>query len=766
MQLLSNDIIRAIGWTLIHSLWQGLVLALVAGILILFTRKSRPALRYNIFTLLFFMLVGSAVLTFFYELRQPAGHRVIAAETPAQVVITPEVALENLAAQAANIAIPEPDFTQRFVAYFNEHAPLLVMLWFIVFVARSLWLFGGLVYVQRIRHYKPSIPAAGFVDQLSALCSRIRLNSKVQLLESAMIKVPTALGMFKPVILMPLGMMAQLPPDQVEAVLLHELAHIRRRDFLVNVVQHFAETIFFFNPALLWLSARIREEREHCCDDIAIGVTQSRNGYIQALVSFQEYQLTPRTKYAMAFPGRKKQLLDRVKRILGSNNKTLNIAEKSFLLLCFSLTGILGFVFSQPEPQKLPKKSATEQVMKIDEQRAVPESSPVEEIAPETPVADEPVPDDSAAVPTQDAPAEPTSDVHQPNAAYYYYGVDIKGVTEGTAVTFGGDPYRVYLFKRDNVVYQAQWDDRHNELAALKVNGREVFTRGMDRRRLAPYTAGLQAMKEIYRLPYQPQYQPYEPQYQPQYQPWQTKRDSVPVLKRGNSVMSGTMTTTVDGKQYKVTLDNNKVTGLEIDGVKVPDNELPSMYPLISSILILNNVEKDALAVQDKRLQQQTQITSEKTTEALQEQRKLSEIDATNNGRLILISPMTAPSVATPASVATTASVATSASTATTSLVATPAPAATPPPAPHPVAAPKPVLDSEAEKILKDLRKDGLIKNSERFFFRLNQTEFIVDGQKQTDEVFRKYKEKYIKQPSDLYMYSKSHQRTTITINN
>jgi len=748
MQLLSNDIIRAIGWTLIHSLWQGLVLALLAGILILFTRKARPALRYNIFTILFFLLVGSAVFTFFYELDKPAGHPAITGETPAQVTAVPaNVALEAIQQQAYGATtIQEPDFSERFVAYFNEHAPLLVMLWFIVFVARSLWLFGGLVYVQRIRHYKTSIPDTAFIDQLAALCRKIRLNSKVQLLESAMVKVPTALGMFKPVILMPLGMMVQLPPDQVEAVLLHELAHIRRRDFLVNVVQHFAETIFFFNPALLWLSARIREEREHCCDDIAIGVTQSRSGYIQALVSFQEYQLTPRTKYAMAFPGRKKQLLDRVKRILGSNNKTLNIAEKSFLLLCFSLTGILGFVFSQPEPKKLPEKTATEQVLKIDEQSSVPENTPTAETAPETPAADEAVPDDSAAVPTQDAPAEPTSDLHQlPDAAYYYDGVDIDGVTEGTAITFSGDPYRVYLFKHNNVVYQAQMDDSKGELTGFKVNGREVFTRGADKQRLLPYMAGLKAMTEIYKLPNTPQYlRPY----QPQYQPWQTKRDSVPVLKRGNSVMSGTMTTTVDGKQYKIALDNNKVTGLEIDGVKVPDDQLSSKYPLINAIL--GNVERENNAILDQRLHQQGQITSEKTIEAQQQQMQLSQLDAGNKATLITVAPLTpGPAV-----------------TATPAPAAKPAVTATPAPVARPAAAPKPVLDNEAEKILKDLQKDGFIKDKDNFSFQLNKTEFIVDGKKQPDEVFRKYKEKYIKQPSDLYMYLKSHDRTTITINN
>ncbi|HEY0609711.1 MAG TPA: M56 family metallopeptidase [Chitinophaga sp.] len=732
MQLLSNDIIRAIGWTLIHSLWQGLVLALVAGILILFTRKSRPALRYNIFTLLFFLLVGSAVLTFFYELRQPLSQPLIAAWEPAQVVPEPAAAApELIPPQVAATATQEPDFTTRFVAYFNEHAPLLVMLWFIVFVARSLWLFGGLVYVQRIRHYKTSVPDTAFTDRLSALCRSIRLNSKVQLLESAMIKVPTALGMFKPVILMPLGMMAQLPPDQVEAVLLHELAHIRRRDFLVNVVQHFAETIFFFNPALLWLSARIREEREHCCDDIAIGVTQSRSGYIQALVSFQEYQLAPRIKYAMAFPGKKKQLLDRVKRILGSNNKTLNIAEKSFLLLCFSLTGMLGFVFSQPEKKEATKKPATEQVLKVEEKSPVQEISPVDKPAPEKPSVEEAAQDEAAAPLAEDVPtaASPVDAKRLLNAAYYYNDVDIKGITEGTAVTFGGDPYRVYLFKHNNVVYQAQWDDKRSELAGFKVNGREVFTRGADKQQLIPYAAGLKAMAELYQIPRQPQYQP-----------WQTKQDSVPVLKKGNSIMSGTMTTTVDGKQYKITLDNNKVTGLEIDGEKVPDDQLPSKYPLINSIL--RYVEKEALVAQDKRLRQNTQITSEKTIEARQEQLKLYQMDVSNNARLAPTAPLTPAPVATPAPY-------------------TPAN-----PAPHPVAAPKPVLTSEAEKLLKDMQQDGLIRDNEKFSYQLNKKEFIVDGEKQPDEVFRKYKEKYIKRPSDKYMYFKSHNRTTITINN
>ncbi|WP_298739781.1 M56 family metallopeptidase [uncultured Chitinophaga sp.] len=753
MQLLSNDIIRAIGWTLIHSLWQGLVLALVAGILILFTRKSRPALRYNIFTLLFFLLTGSALLTFFYELRQPTGHAVMTGGSTVEINAAATTLPDATPVLVASAATPQPDFSRRFAAYFNEHAPLLVMLWFIVFVARMLWLFGGLVYVQRIRHYKTSVPDTAFMEQLSVLCRRIRLNSKVQLLESALVKVPAALGILKPVILMPLGMLAQLPPDQVEAVLLHELAHIRRRDFLVNLVQHFAETIFFFNPALLWLSARIREEREHCCDDIAINVTQSRSNYIQALVSFQEFQLAPQMKYAMAFPGRKKQLLHRVKRILGSNNKTLNIAEKSFLLVCFSLIGMLGIVFSQPEKQQAIEKQVTAQVQEMEDKSPVPEIVSEDKPAREVPPANVAGKDEAIAPPAEHDPANaPSVNATQLlNAAYYYYDVDIKGITEGTAITFDGEPFRVYLFKRNNTVYQVQWDERHNELAALKVDGDEVFTRGMDRRRLAPYIAALQAMTDIYRMPYRANYQA---NYQP-YQPWQTKPDSVPVLRRGNSIMSGTMTTTMNGKKYAVTLDSNRVTGLTIDGEKVPDEELPSKYPLINSII---NREERLPVITANKHQQLGRMTSEKSSEASQE--RLSQTDAVDNGRLTPATPAAPAAPSTPPPyprVQTAPHVQAVPHVQTSPQIQV---------IPHPAPPSSPVMNKEADKILDDMRKDGLIKNKDKFSFQLNQTALIVDGEKQPDDVFRKYKDKYIKKPSDAYMYSKSYERTSISINN
>src|SRR5258706_1415045 len=164
---------------------------------------------------------------------------------------------------------------------------------------------------------------------MNKLTANLAISKTVVLLQSSLAKIPMIIGHFKPVILFPIGLLNGLPPSKVEAILLHELAHIKRNDFLINLLQRFAEIFFFFNPAVLWISSLIKNERENCCDDIAIAVTHDRKEFIHALVAFQEYNsgLT----YATTFPGSKNHLLNRVKRIITNNNKTLNKMEKLIL---------------------------------------------------------------------------------------------------------------------------------------------------------------------------------------------------------------------------------------------------------------------------------------------------------------------------------------------------------------------------------------------------------------------------------------------------
>jgi beta-lactamase regulating signal transducer with metallopeptidase domain len=132
--------------------------------------------------------------------------------------------------------------------------------------------------------------------------------------DSSLVDTPTVIGWVKPVILLPVAAFAGLSPSQVEAILAHELAHIRRHDFLVNLLQTFAETILFYHPAVWWLSARIRAEREHCCDVVALSVCGDAVSYAEALVEL-ESRRTVHSRLAMAATGG--SLMTRVRRLLG-----------------------------------------------------------------------------------------------------------------------------------------------------------------------------------------------------------------------------------------------------------------------------------------------------------------------------------------------------------------------------------------------------------------------------------------------------------------
>jgi beta-lactamase regulating signal transducer with metallopeptidase domain len=237
-----------------------------------------------------------------------------------------------LAASVPPVAHTIRNFIESLVDYFNTHAALIVLVWFIVFLARFVRVLSGLVYAQRIRYYQTKPAPAEWQDRLTQLVHKLWISRPVLLLESALIKVPVVIGVLKPAILVPIGMLAHLPADQVESILLHELAHIRRRDYLFNLVQHIVDTLFFFNPALIWISSLIRTERENCCDDIAIRETRSRRQLIEALVSFHEYRQREGV-FAVAFAGNKEnQVVRRVKRIVHKTNHSLNAGERAVLM--------------------------------------------------------------------------------------------------------------------------------------------------------------------------------------------------------------------------------------------------------------------------------------------------------------------------------------------------------------------------------------------------------------------------------------------------
>lgn len=338
--------VEALCLTLMHSLWQGLVAAILAGMILLTTRKSRPAFRYNLLAGLMLLFVAGTVLTFNLTLRgsqdTPAVTTSLAREWVNQAIF------QHPASPA--VAAADANWMALITGFFSAHAQMIVAVWFLVFALKSLQAASGLLYLHRITG-SVSAPGMQWVVRFYELAGRMRVNQEIELRESAQIAVPMVIGFLKPVVLVPLGMLANLPAAQVEAILLHELAHIRRRDYLVNLVQIFCENVFFFNPAVLWISKLIREEREHCCDDLAIGVMQNKTSFVHALVSFQEYNQS-RPTFEMAFSKKRNHLLDRIKRIINNNNKPLDAMEKLFVTFSLAAAIALSAATAPEKPAK------------------------------------------------------------------------------------------------------------------------------------------------------------------------------------------------------------------------------------------------------------------------------------------------------------------------------------------------------------------------------------------------------------------------------
>ncbi|HTD93791.1 MAG TPA: M56 family metallopeptidase, partial [Chitinophagaceae bacterium] len=239
------------------------------------------------------------------------------------------------------------------VAFIGDHSAPIVLAWFIFFAFKCLRLCAGLSGISRIRRNESTALPGEWIARLQELSARLRMSSNVRVLQSRLVKVPVAVGFFKPVIFIPLGLLAQLPPGQVETILLHELAHIRRKDFAINLIQRIIEALFFFNPGILWISSLLRREREAACDDIVVANTAHRETYLEALISFQERQLSA-NGFAMALGTRRNYLLNRVRRMLTRENEKLNVMEKMFLFAGLAVMTAFTFIPSKPaEPSIL-----------------------------------------------------------------------------------------------------------------------------------------------------------------------------------------------------------------------------------------------------------------------------------------------------------------------------------------------------------------------------------------------------------------------------
>jgi beta-lactamase regulating signal transducer with metallopeptidase domain len=310
--ILSQEIVQQLGWTLLHFVWQATAVALVLAILLAGLRKAAPSVRYNIACAALALMVLLPVLTMPLVPVSPPQPMANIEPPPASAVAPLQPAQETPLARVTDYEEPvRPEssstpmkipWKQRFVERLEPALPYLVTGWVIGVFGLSLWHLGGWAQLQRLRRKLIKPVDASLRAGMRELAGRLGVRRAVELLESALVQVPTVVGWLRPVILLPASALTGLSADQLEALLAHELAHIRRCDSLVNILQTVIETLGFYHPAVWWVSHRIRIERENCCDDLAVTICGDRLRYARALTSMEEIR-SGRSEFAVAASG-------------------------------------------------------------------------------------------------------------------------------------------------------------------------------------------------------------------------------------------------------------------------------------------------------------------------------------------------------------------------------------------------------------------------------------------------------------------------------
>ena len=314
---------QALGWTVVHSLWQILLVWLLFKAAA-WRLQRRNNLVYLLSLLAMLVSVFWAGYTFLGEYQRHFPEELIDFDIRPFLQDTRSVPVPTAPSSFS------ADVLSSLQTWLEDHAEPVGWAWLLC--ASLLWLrlLGGWWLVRRLKHRGVSTPGQVFTKLCSHWAGRLGIRSRVGLLESAYVTEPLTLGFWKPVVLFPLGLLARLSPDQVEALLLHELAHIRRHDYLVNLFQLVLEVCFFYHPLFWLLSREARARREYCCDDVVLRYTSNPLLYAKTLTDLQLSLIHTPNQFTMNATG----ITARILRIAGiTPQRSLRSNWPTFLLL-------------------------------------------------------------------------------------------------------------------------------------------------------------------------------------------------------------------------------------------------------------------------------------------------------------------------------------------------------------------------------------------------------------------------------------------------
>ncbi|KYG83771.1 M56 family metallopeptidase [Roseivirga echinicomitans] len=305
---------EALGLTLFDSLWQGAIVLIISFVVLLLMKKASPAKRYAVVLAAILILPLLSVTTFLGHLDNGVATSTLnsALDFESPSVFSLEL---NETSTPVEQAVVSPTVLAKWKALTSQNANLALVIWLMGAFLFTVRMLGGFYFLNRLKSGASLITDAVWLEKMSTLCESLKIKGKVLLKQSERVSSPLVMGVIKPVIIFPMGLIQALPTDEIEAILVHELAHIKRKDFLINIVINLLQVVYFFHPAFWWLKTQLDAEREFHCDDIALNQLGKKLTLIKALTNASEYQ-GHKFQPALAFAGKKNQLLSRVKRIV------------------------------------------------------------------------------------------------------------------------------------------------------------------------------------------------------------------------------------------------------------------------------------------------------------------------------------------------------------------------------------------------------------------------------------------------------------------
>jgi VWFA-related protein len=312
--LLSELWVQKLGWTLLHFLWQGTAIAVVYAVIRRLSGRSLSA----------------------------PGRYALACLALTAMAVTPPITF-LLIPQGGNLPTMRAIQWNIPASAWQWMLPGFVAVWATGVLMFSIRFFGGWQFTRRLRSASYRAPAE-WQRTLEEIAASVMTSRPVCLVVSSLVEVPMVIGWLRPAILVPVGALTGLPPEQITALLAHELAHIRRHDYIANVAQTVIEAVLFYHPAVWWVSERIRAERELCCDDVAVAASGDALTYARALAQLESVQ-PPRMKTALAANGG--SLLNRVRRLIepgkycaGDDYGTLPCAGTAWAMTLLLMAGV------------------------------------------------------------------------------------------------------------------------------------------------------------------------------------------------------------------------------------------------------------------------------------------------------------------------------------------------------------------------------------------------------------------------------------------